>query len=348
MSIRISLFIRKIGLAFLLVIPIVSPLFAAKTDVLVLKNGDRITGEIKSLENGILKYSTDHMGTLSIEWPGVLHFSSSQHFEIEMEDGNKYFGTFLETDEEGNLTLLGPVESYSLKVINIVAMKPIGQNLKDQIDAGINLGYSYSKAQTTQQINLSGYLILRKLGVVNSLSASSIISSRKETPTTSRADLEFRRDRSLKKPKLFYSLFAMGQENQELGLNLRLSAGSGLGKYLVHNNRSSFNLMAGLNITREDYENSETTENLEIQLGLRYDLFIFSDPETNLIIDWKVLPSVSNWGRVRSELSTRITHELFKDFTVNLELSGSYDSSPPEEAPEEVDYSIVTSVGWKY
>ena len=41
---------------------------AAKTDVVVLINGNDVTGEIKSLEFGELRYSTDSMGTVSIDW----------------------------------------------------------------------------------------------------------------------------------------------------------------------------------------------------------------------------------------------------------------------------------------
>ena len=43
---------------------------AAKTDVVTLKNGDRITGEVKRLDRGRLRYSTDDMGTIYI---GIRH-----------------------------------------------------------------------------------------------------------------------------------------------------------------------------------------------------------------------------------------------------------------------------------
>ncbi len=326
----------------------VAPVHSAKTDVVILENGDHITGEVKKLENGILTFSTDFMGTISIEWPHVRSLSSSQHFEIITNDGKKFFGTFGEADEEGNLTFIGTITDFSFKPIQIVDIKPIGETWKDRIDASINLGYSFTKAQSVQQLNLSAYLTARKQGVISTLSASTIINSREDSPTTSRGDVEIRRDRVLKRPGWFYSLFAKGQENQELGLNLRISAGSGLGKYLILTNRTMFNLMAGLNITREDYEESEITENIELQLGLRYDFFLFDDPETDIVVDWKVLPSLSEWGRVRSELSARLMHEIINDLTVNLELSASYDSRPPENTTEKTDYSIVTSVGWKY
>ena len=49
---------------------------APKTDVVVLENGDRVTGEIKGLEHNRLRLSTDHMGTIYIEWDKIARLSS--------------------------------------------------------------------------------------------------------------------------------------------------------------------------------------------------------------------------------------------------------------------------------
>lgn len=39
----------------------------AKTDIVSLANGDRVTGEIKLIEHGKLRISTDSMGDVLIE-----------------------------------------------------------------------------------------------------------------------------------------------------------------------------------------------------------------------------------------------------------------------------------------
>ena len=44
------------------------PAHAEKTDIVVLANGNIVTGEVKSLEFGTLRYSTDSMGTVKIDW----------------------------------------------------------------------------------------------------------------------------------------------------------------------------------------------------------------------------------------------------------------------------------------
>ena len=65
---------------------------APKTDVVVMTNGDRITGEIKSLEYNQLKLSTYHMGTIYIEWDKIASLQSDQYLLLERTDGTRYYG----------------------------------------------------------------------------------------------------------------------------------------------------------------------------------------------------------------------------------------------------------------
>ena len=51
-----------------------------KTDVLVMKNGDRLTCEIKSLSADVLYISLDYaLGTVSINWFEVDHLESNNY-----------------------------------------------------------------------------------------------------------------------------------------------------------------------------------------------------------------------------------------------------------------------------
>ena len=70
------------------------PARAEKTDVVVLRNGDHITGEIKELKLGKLKYGTDDAGTIFIEWDKVAFIRSEATFELETETGAKYYEVF--------------------------------------------------------------------------------------------------------------------------------------------------------------------------------------------------------------------------------------------------------------
>jgi hypothetical protein len=66
---------------------------AAKEDIIILKNGDYITGEVKSMEFARLSYSTDAMKTLSIEWDEIKYLKAKETFRIEMEDETDFSGS---------------------------------------------------------------------------------------------------------------------------------------------------------------------------------------------------------------------------------------------------------------
>ncbi len=81
-----------IGLPFL-VLTIFCPWAEArdKIDVIVMKNGDRITCEIKRLEKGQLSIKTDYtIGTILVDWKEVTRVESQQRFQVEDEAGELY------------------------------------------------------------------------------------------------------------------------------------------------------------------------------------------------------------------------------------------------------------------
>lgn len=66
-----------------------APLFARdKSDVIVMNNGDRFTGEIKGLDSGVLYVSFDYIdGTCSVQWSKVHHLESKQLFLVKPKTG---------------------------------------------------------------------------------------------------------------------------------------------------------------------------------------------------------------------------------------------------------------------
>jgi hypothetical protein len=77
----------RILATLLLYYAFLAPAMAEKTDVVVLVNGNAVTGEVKSLEFGVLRYSTDSMGTVSIDWEDIVSVSSQEHHQVELTDG---------------------------------------------------------------------------------------------------------------------------------------------------------------------------------------------------------------------------------------------------------------------
>src|SRR6516162_2526297 len=79
----------------LVLLLLAAPLLAREsTDVIVMKNGDHLTGEIKGLSGGVLYISMQYiLGTSSVQWSKVDHIESKQLFLVKTEDGSVYTGT---------------------------------------------------------------------------------------------------------------------------------------------------------------------------------------------------------------------------------------------------------------
>src|SRR5271170_1461210 len=77
------------------VLLLTTPLFAREsTDVIVMNNGDHLTGEIKGLNAGVLYVSMKYiLGTSSLQWSEVARLESKQLFLVKTEDGSVYTGT---------------------------------------------------------------------------------------------------------------------------------------------------------------------------------------------------------------------------------------------------------------
>src|SRR6187551_2435389 len=129
---------------------------AQKTDSVWIRNGDRITGEVKSLSRALLKYSTDDLGTIYIEWDNVARISSPATYEVQLSSGQKYFGT-LGLSREGTLVI--GVDTLSL--VDIVTITPIKGQLLSRIDGYLDLGFSYQKANKTVQLTSSARVVYR-------------------------------------------------------------------------------------------------------------------------------------------------------------------------------------------
>lgn len=93
------------ALQLLLLIPNV--VFAAiNTDVVTFGNGDHLTGELKSLDRGLLSFKTEATGTINIEWENVAFLRSDQNIEVETSCGLRYAGKLQKAEDERTLVVL--------------------------------------------------------------------------------------------------------------------------------------------------------------------------------------------------------------------------------------------------
>ncbi len=347
-------------LILMLSLLIVSPAVAReKIDVITLTNGDRITGEVRQLDLGKVTLKTDAMGTVTIEWDQVKKLQSTQIFEVENEDGEKYYGFITEADEEGRFLILsqaGPV--IALKHDRIVRIESIEDSWRDRWRGFIDFGLSYLSANSAASISLGSEATYRSKKFEWQTSLISIFSDRDDAARTSWTTLNNSYTR-FHGNRWFGTGYQRYESNEDTQLDFRFTVGGGLGRYVIQTNRTQLGLLAGFAGNREQYFGAETESESESEawtadavFSATYEFFVFGDRETRVTASFEALPSITNWGRYRLEFSSSLRRELFNDFTLNLTIFDTYDSDPPVEDVDgnvtRNDIRVQTTLGWTF
>jgi hypothetical protein len=339
-----------VGLLLLLLGQTAAP--TPKTDKVTVKNGDVITGEIKSLQRGILRVGTDSTGDLDIEWEDVVAVTSDQDLLIETTDGTRYLGTLAPSGDPAMVEVHvadedeADAEVHEIPKWDVVLITPIEKKLIGKLKADLSLGSSFTKSSDVAQLTFAADVRYRTENYRIRLDATSITTTQANAPTsrTQEAIVDYRH---FLKNRWFALALGGLQRNTELGIDLRTFAGGGGGRNVIQTNRSGLSLSGAVTAAHEQAtEGGGTTDSAEAQLGLDYRFFVFNTPKRDVHVQFSLIPSLTESGRVRSQLDTRFKLELVKGVLWELRFFASTDSKPPSEAISDSDYGIITSFGY--
>jgi hypothetical protein len=319
-----------------------------KTDVVTLRNGDHLSGDIVSLEFGILTLSTDNMSTLSIEWPAVRAVRSKFEFAIERRDGSKYHGAITTSDDAADLIVEGPAGTVRLPMSEVERISRFSPEFWDRINGALAVGFSYTKSSAIQVGSVNFNSNYRSTTIDGSLAFSANSTKDSSGKTTNRALLSTG-VQFLQQSRNFWGLLGSLERDQALGIDARLLAGAALGRRFVQGPFTELTGIAGI-VGTEEWIVGEPTPRASVEavLGGNWQVFKFIDPKTRLDLGLYVFPSLTESGRYRSTGNLALTHKFPHDITLGLTGYLSYDNKPPEPTAEKSDYGMTLNVGWSF
>jgi hypothetical protein len=321
---------------------------AAATDVVEFRNGDRLSGDAKSLDRGRLAIETDATGTIYVEWNEVAYLSIDENRQVEVEGGQRYFGKLLRADDAEIIVVETDTEKVELPVDLVIGIYEIDETGFRNLDLNVSLGYNFTKASNVTQFNASADTAYRTRKRIFAAALASSISDSSNNDVSQRQSLDFTYTR-LRANQWLNDGGISFDRNDELGLNLRTSLYGGLGRYLVHTNNSIFSVTGGLKATREDSDDEPNdVDSLESYGIVTWQWFRYDSPELDWSTSLEIIPSLTESGRVRGEFDATLSWEIVNDFYWQLEFYDSYDNKPQSSATTSNDYGVTTSISYKF
>ena len=319
----------------------------AGNDVVIFKNGDRLTGEVKSLERGRLRFDSDATGTIPVEWDEVALLTSEQNVQVETESGQRFLGKLLPGAEKFTIVVEREAGPMTFEMNEVVFMTPIEERRIDRIDGSFSAGYNFAKASEVQQVRLGFDLAARTEKRIVSMNVDAVQSDSEDSEASQRQslDLQYRR---LWPNRWFSGALIALNRNDELGLDLT-SIGIGGGRYLRQTNSSILTLGGGVQLSRENVATGVSNEDtVEGVVAVNWDWFRYDTPELDLSTTLQIIPNLTESGRVRGEFDVSFKWEIISDLFWELSFYDSYDSDPVVDGAEKNDYGVATSLGYSF
>jgi len=347
--------VRSLMLSLVL-LGLASSLFARdKTDVLVMKNGDRMTCEIKGLDSGVLYVSFDYIdGTTSVDWSKVARLESTQMFVVKTEDGSAYEGALRtiegSVDRPVQIEVLeSPGPNDTMNRSEIVRMVATSDKFWQRFNGEISFGTIYSKGNESTQYSLGADTAYVRERWNAGGTYDSNLSSSTGAAVVTRNSLALTAFHLMPQKNWFYGGINSYLQSSEQGISLQTILGGGVGRYFKNTNRVAIQLLGGVAWQDTSYEMSKVpTASENTAAALIYGkVSFFKFSKTNLDATLAVLPSLSDPGRVRINTNATYYIKIISDLKWNVSFYGNWDNQPPRGLSGS-DYGTSGGLSWTY
>lgn len=348
--------LRSVITAFALLLLAVPAWGRDHTDVIIMKNGDHLTGEVKGINAGVLYVDLDYVdGTVSLEWSQVAHLESNQPFIVKTQEGSVYSGTLktLETSVGQPIKIEvangGQQAVAALDGPRIVSLEQTSESFWQRMNGAISFGTTYTKGNQSTQYSLSSQVEYLRERWNAGASYNSNLSSSTGAHLSSRNQVGIDAMHLLPWKNYFYGGLGRFLQSSEQGIQLQTNFGAGVGRYLENSNHASVSVLAGAAWQRTDYTESAVSvlrQNVAAAVvAAEVKVFVFK--KTNLTITTNFFPAVSDPGRVFVNTNATYYLKLFHNISWNLSFYGDWDNQPPAGFSGS-DYGSSIGLSWTF
>ena len=327
-----------------------SPAFG---DVMLLTNGDRLTGKIKQLTDGKLVFESDVGGELNVDLSKIRTFSSDAPIEIHFSDGTVIKQAIVSGAAPGRIGIKA-TQTLAAQEFDLTRITSINPPAKPtpKWHGAVSGGLSLTQGNTsTERENVSVDTSRRSENDRITVKADYAL-GKQEDPDTGEEKTTEDWWRTRLKYDYFVSkkLYVYGDSRYEKDsvaeLDRRMVVGVGGGYQWIESDDMSFSTEAGLASLYERFDN-QTGSNTEVsvQLGYHFDKKLYK--ALTFINDLTYYPSIGDFGDYYLTSTAELRASFLKSMFANFKVIFDYDATPAEGAGK-TDVKYMLGVGWSF
>ncbi len=297
------------------------------SDVINLKNGDKLTGTVLSLSKGILNFSTPYSKKIEVNKTQIQSLETEHAVRVQLKNGWKIKGKLRPT-EQGQYSIRTKSSNQRAiidfkEITSINAPQEESRPWEGKIQAG-GTHQSGNIERVTFNLGGKGKLKFGKERIELKFLTTYSEENDKITSRNTFGRMQYNHVFT----KKWYGLLSMEALNDKFkNLNLRLAVGPGAGYHFWDDDVKSLKLEAGITYFSEDLKSGEDRQFMTGRLAKKFDyklseVFSFSN-------DAIIFPSFEKIGNMILRNEASLESRLAEGWSLNLSHILDYNNDAP-------------------
>ncbi len=318
----------------------------AHADIVVLKNGDRITGEIQEIwDNDVIiepAYDDDVKVTISLD--DIEYLDSDRKFEVTLKDGREVVAELVGRGPEGKQRI---AIDGKITLINLSQLEELDK-IEDYFDWESHIDFNFSIDKGNTDALNTRFFTDTKLKLGDHRHIVTLTLSREEQNRITTKDqtlLQYNYNWLFNDP-WFFGIAASYERDPIRNLDHRIILGATAGRDLWNKPRLFLNVQAGLGYLSEKDTGNDDNESMAVIWALRYRQDFFAS-DLELHHDDSINAYVTGRANTVFKTVTGLRYEITDLLYFNTDLIFDYETEPLDGAENE-DLSFVVGLGVEF
>jgi len=318
-------------------------------DEVVFKSGDRLTGTIKAVADGKMVFDSTVAGTITLKTEDIETFSTEAPIEIVKADGTSQT-LKVAASEGGSVSVLTPgnAQPQTIAIADMAKINPEKPRWKGAVVAGVTIVRGNTKSTAA---NIDANAQLRRENDRITLGAGYYYANQRNN--TTRQDNTTLNSWFAKGQydyffsEKFYGYGNLRYEKDRISnLDMRLTAGTGLGYQWIEQDDLNFSTEAGIASVNERYFNpSESRNNMAARFAYHTDKTI--NKHVTAFHNAEYIPSLERADTFLANGDIGLRAALTASLAFEAKAQLAYNSHP-SAGREKKDMRYILGLGWTF
>jgi len=315
----------------------------AHAGVLVLKNGDRITGEITVIWDHEITIEPTYSDEFQVDSEVVAYIESDRKFDIELDDGREVVAILKGGDSEGNQILVVDGEEMTAPVMQLYELDeiddPVEWDSYVDLSAGVNRG---NTDNSNTKLAADTTLVMGDHRHIGDLTVNH---EEQDGFSVKEQDLIRYNYNWLFNDPWFFSAGLSFERDPIRELDGRAVLTAGMGRDIWNTPRITLNIQLAAGLITEEISNT-SDESSVLQWALRYRQDLFNE-DLEIYHNDSIVYYIDGRDNTIYKTTTGLRYEITDLLYANFSVDYDYETQPAENANSE-DLAVLFGFGVEF